>query len=102
MSEPEPLAEVEKEIQKTLMSGHRVWLAGGALVPESGRIPIKLKPAPDPEFGWNTDAYTTAWSQQIGAFFQAHSLSAAVALAPDNGVNRYENIPLWVAEGWKE
>jgi hypothetical protein len=102
MSEPEPLAEIENEIRKTLVSGHRVWLAGGALVPPDGRIPVKLKPAPDPEFGWNTDAYTTAWSQQIGAFFQAHSLSAAVVLAPENQVNSYENIPLWIAEGWRE
>ncbi|MEY2491716.1 MAG: hypothetical protein QOH24_667 [Verrucomicrobiota bacterium] len=102
MSEPEPLADVEEEVRKTLVSGHRVWLAGGALIPPDGRIPVNLKPAPDPEFGWNTDAYTTAWSQQIGTFFQAHSLSAAVVLAPENQVNSYENIPLWVAEGWKE
>jgi hypothetical protein len=102
MSEPEPLADVDEEVRKTLVSGHRVWLAGGALVLPDGRIPVKLKPAPDPEFGWNTDAYTTAWSQQIGAFFQAHSLSAAVMLTPENQVNSYENIPLWVAEGWRE
>ncbi|HEY2101676.1 MAG TPA: hypothetical protein VGH08_00340 [Chthoniobacterales bacterium] len=102
MLEAEPLTDVEEKIQSTLVSGHQVWLVGGALVLENGRIPVKLRPAPDPEFGWNTDAYTTAWSQQIGAFFQTHALSATVVIAPENGVNNYENIPLWVAKGWRE
>jgi hypothetical protein len=79
-----------------------VWLLGGAQ-PTEPTGPMSLKPAPDPFFGWSSQAYTYAWSMQIGDFLQRHVVDGEVVISPPpNGVSINENIPLVIARGWRD
>ncbi len=62
MSQQTPLADLYSRMQSTLERGSRVWLVGGAHVPEPDARSANIGPAPDPQFGWSSDAYLTVWS----------------------------------------
>ena len=97
MIEPDPLADVRAAIQQTLQSGRRVWIVGGAR-PLDPNMP-RLGPAPNPYFGWA--GYMSYWSMEIGSFLSEHT-NGEVVVEPMSDVNDGENVPLLVAEGWKE
>ena len=96
--ELDPLAEVRSAIRQRLLSGHRVWIVGGAQ-PRDENMP-RLGPAPNPYFGWA--GYMNFWSMEIGSFLSAHAGAGEVVLGPDPGVNENENVPLVVAQGWQD
>jgi hypothetical protein len=98
MIENDPLSDVRAAIQETLQSNHRVWIVGGArpLDPDMPR----LGPAPNPYFGWA--GYMSYWSMEIGSFLNEHVVSGEVALEPIPNVNDGENVPLLVANGWRD
>ena len=98
MIEPDPLADVRAAIQQTLKAGHRVWIVGGAR-PLDPNMP-RLGPAPNPYFGWA--GYMSYWSMEIGSFLSEHAGSGQVVIEPMANVNDAENVPLLVADGWKE
>jgi hypothetical protein len=95
------LVDLRSAISQTLQAGNRVWLVGGAQ-PSEEKGPLSLSPAPDPQFGWSGQAYTYAWSNQLGMFLHQHVVDGEVVVGPMNGVNRHENIPLLIARGWRE
>ena len=97
MIESDPLADVRAAIQQTLQSGRRVWIVGGAR-PLDPNMP-RLGPAPNPYFGWA--GYMSYWSMEIGSFLSEHT-NGEVVVEPMSDVNDGENVPLLVAEGWKE
>ena len=101
MEETDPIADVKAAISQTLQSGNRVWLVGGAQ-PTEATGPMSLQPAPDPVFGWSSQAYTYAWSMQIGDFLQRHVIDGEIALSPQKGISINENIPLVIARGWRD
>ena len=101
MQETDPIGDVKLAIIKTLQSGNRVWLLGGAQ-PSEQNGPLTLSPAPDPVFGWSSQAYTYAWSMQIGEFVQKHVVDGEVVLPPEKGVSINENIPLVIGRGWRD
>jgi len=101
MEQTDAISDVKSAISKTLQSGNRVWLLGGAQ-PSEETGPLSLSPAPDPIFGWSSQAYTYAWSMQIGAFVQQHVVDGEVVLSPAKGVSINENIPLVIGRGWRE
>jgi hypothetical protein len=101
MEQSDAISDLKLEIAKTLQAGNRVWLLGGAQPTEQSG-PLSLAPAPDPVFGWSSQAYTYAWSMQIGAFVQQHVIDGEVVLAPAKGVSNNENIPLVIARGWRD
>src|SRR5205823_14033236 len=68
-----PIDDVLEKIQQTLAGGNRVWIVGAIRLPAEGRPPRFLRPAPDPNAGWNNLAYSDAWLEQLGAFVRAHS-----------------------------
>ena len=98
MIEPDPLSDVRSAIQRTLQSGQRVWIVGGAR-PLDPNMP-RLGPAPNPYFGWA--GYMSYWSMEIGSFLNQHAANGRVVIPPMPDVNEGENVPLLVAEGWKE
>jgi hypothetical protein len=63
---------------------------------------MRLSPAPDPVFGWSSQAYTYAWSMQVGAFVQQHVIDGEVVIGPSKGISKNENIPLLIARGWRD
>lgn len=98
MIEADPLSDVRSAIQQTLQSGQRVWIVGGAR-PLDPSMP-QLGPAPNPYFGWA--GYMSYWSMEIGSFLNQHAASGQVVIEPMADVNDGENVPLLMAEGWKE
>jgi hypothetical protein len=98
MVESDPLSDVRAAIQKTLQANHRVWIVGGAR-PLDPDMP-GLGPAPNPYFGWA--GYMSYWSMEIGSFLNEHVVRGEVALEPMPNVNDGENIPLLVANGWRD
>src|SRR5205807_4633670 len=66
--ELDPLADVQSAIRQTLLSGHQVWIVGGAQPPDEN-VP-RLGPAPNPYFGWA--GYMNFWSMELGSFLNAH------------------------------
>ena len=42
------------------------------------------------------------WSMELGSFLTAHVKDGSMALEPAAGVNENENVPLLVAEGWRD
>jgi hypothetical protein len=101
MEEQDALADLKSAIFKTLQSGNRVWLLGGAQPPDESGL-LSLSPAPDPVFGWSSQAYTYAWSMQIGAFVRQHVVHGEVVISPQKNVSINENIPLLIARGWRD
>ncbi len=95
------LVDLRSAISQTLQAGNRVWLVGGAQ-PSEEKGPLSLSAAPDPQFGWSGQAYTYAWSNQLGMFLHQHVADGEVVVGPMNGVNKHENIPLLIARGWRE
>jgi len=56
-----------------------IWqprLALGGAQPSEETGPLSLALAPDPVFGWSSQAYTYAWSMQLGALFSNTSSTA--------------------------
>jgi hypothetical protein len=95
------ITDLRSAISQTLQAGNRVWLVGGAQ-PSEEKGPLSLSPAPDPQFGWSGQAYTYAWSNQLGVFLRQHVVDGEIVVAPINGVNSHENIPLLIARGWRD
>jgi len=101
MEQSDAIDDVRSAVTRTLQSGNRVWLVGGAqLSPEEAAF--VLSPAPDPKFGWDSGMYDYAWSTQLGKFLQQHVIDGEVVLSPMSGVNSNENIPLLIARGWRD
>ncbi|HST31078.1 MAG TPA: hypothetical protein VLK27_09605 [Chthoniobacterales bacterium] len=101
MQTPDALADIRSAISETLQSGNRVWLVGGAQLSQQGE-PMRLAPAPDPQYGWDSGMYDYAWATQLGAFLKQHVIEGEVVLTPMTGVNSNENVPLLIARGWKD
>jgi len=80
MQTKDPIAPVIDRITSTLQSGDRVWFVG------------------DPF----TESSSFDWGVQVNQFLSAHSRVAAVVIDPStNCVNSFENLPVFVATGWK-
>ena len=102
MLNPDVLDPTLESIQKTLASGHRVWLVGDVqFLPPNARPP-KLEPPPHPKYGWNNNVYGQAWSMQVAYFLQTHADRAdSVPVQVDQPISRIEDMPLWVVNGWR-
>jgi hypothetical protein len=98
-----PTEPVQREIVDTLKSGHRVWVAGGLPHSSTGKPPPHLPPAPNSSVGWDHDAYSYIWAWQVGDLLQRHAGKAGrVDLALGAPINEFENLPLWVVQGWRD
>lgn len=98
----DPLQALHAEIQRTLRGGHRVWLVGGLHFPGEGAQPGTLVPAPGLPSGWNEEVYTKGWSMQTGFLVQNSIVRGHLLNVPsDRPVQRLENVPLIVVEGWR-
>ena len=80
METKDPIAPVINRIASTLQSGNRVWFVGNPLA----------------EHSWFNGGV------QVTEFLSAHSQRSAVVVDPStNCVNPFENLPVFVATGWK-
>jgi hypothetical protein len=103
MQQADPNAAVEQTLMDTLQAGHRVWLVGGLPLSQKGKPVPRLPPAPQSQFGWDHDAYSYVWARHAGEVLQARAQKAIrVDLPLQSPVNEFENLPLWVVEGWRK
>jgi hypothetical protein len=102
MTAAAPIAPVVDAMGAALRGGHRVWLVGSLPFLEQGQTPPALRPAPDPTWGWDHDAYADIWGAQAAYFLQtnAHAVGVVPVVA-GQPVNPLEDLPLVVAEGWR-
>jgi hypothetical protein len=76
----DPIAPVADRIVSTLQSGNRVWFVGNPLAERS----------------------SSTLAVQVTQFLSAHSRRGAVVVDPStNCVNPFENLPVFMATGWK-
>lgn len=103
MVQPDPTNGVERQIADTLRAGNRVWIAGGLPIPKKGTRVIDLPPAPNSKFGWDHDVYSYVWALQAAEILQDRADKVARIDVPlESAVNKFENLPLWVVQGWRE
>jgi hypothetical protein len=103
LASPRPINDVLEALGATLGAGHRVWLVGGLHMLKPGYRVLTLPPAPLSHWGWSDVPYSVAWSQQVGAFLQAHALRGGAVNVPAPGpVSDYERLRLLVFDGWRE
>ncbi len=80
MQTKDPIAPVIDRIASTLQSGNRVWFVGNPFA----------------------ERYWFNGGVQVTQFLSAHSRRAAVVVDPStNCVNPFEDLPVFVATGWK-
>jgi hypothetical protein len=94
-----PIQPVLEAIDKTLKSGHRVWVAGQLQIPKAGEVVPSLQPAPDKTWEWQNEAYTSVWSLKVGAYLAACARMEDVPLGPEAPINHFENLSLKRFEG---
>jgi len=102
-NQTEVVAPVNASIRETLMRDGKVYLVGGLHFLKNGEPPQVLPPAPHPKWGWLDGPYYDAWSTQVAAFIQQHAKNARAIKAPaGQPVADYENLQLFVVEGWRD
>jgi hypothetical protein len=102
MLSPHPIDDVFEEVSRTLATGNRVWFVGGIKLPPEGESPGSLAPLSNASVGWDNVAYSDSWLEQLGAFARAHTEHGQTILLPSPAlVNRFENVTLFVVDGWQ-
>ncbi|PYL06691.1 MAG: hypothetical protein DME33_12905 [Verrucomicrobia bacterium] len=102
MISPNPIEDLLEAISHTLASGNRIWFVGELRLPEPGRPPLSLPPAPNKLYGWDDSAYSESWLEHVGTFLRSHTYRARpVALPAVDATSSYEDIPLTMLEGWQ-
>ncbi|WP_139228405.1 hypothetical protein [Planctomicrobium piriforme] len=101
MISPEPLTDLEDDIEETLKSGHRVWVVGTLMpIPPDG--PTVYAPAPNSPVGWNEELYTVSWMEQLAAFMQMHvAMVESVPVPVEGQVSIAEQSTIWSCRGWR-
>jgi hypothetical protein len=97
----DPIAPVIERISSTLQSGNRVWLVGN--LPFTEEPLPEIRPAPNNPWGWFDVPYSFHWGVQVTQFLSSHCQHYAVVIPPStNCVNSLENLPVFMATGWKQ
>jgi hypothetical protein len=99
MAESDPLAPLFAQIESTLKSGGRIWLAGGLPMHSFGPLP-SARPEPGGAAGWRETSFTEPWGMQFRAAVEAHGMRFVLRWPGDPmAVNPFEDMKLWRAEG---
>ena len=104
MKKPRAIAPVLEKVSATLRRGGSVWIVGDTEIPEVATpAPADLPPPPLQWTGWMDTPYNVIWDAQIAHFIRdhAHRFEPA-ATGLQQPVSDLENLPLRVAEGWRD
>jgi hypothetical protein len=98
-----PLQPIFAQAERTMKSGHRVWVVGGAPPLHPGRPPPVLPHVGNGNNGWRgSEAFYTVWAMQVMYFLQQHLTRAQSVTFPDTGpVGPFEDFGVTVFDGWK-
>lgn len=99
------IAPVFSQIERTLQSGHRVWILSipnwMGVPPAHGlKPPASLPPAPLKDSGWADWPYAHVWAAQVACFIKDRS--AKFVQLQDLSHDRFitEDMILFMADGW--
>lgn len=102
IAKPDPVPELVARAQNVLQSGHRIFLVG-KLGPAPATEPESLPPAPQSQFGWNMEAYTTQWKSELTYWFEHHALHGTnIPLDEKQLVNPLEQLGLFEVSGLRD
>ena len=99
-----PIDDIMEDVQRTLLSGNRVWVVGGLNLPPPEEGPMLLPPAPASRFKWDNRAYTASWWQQVSVFVVLHAVSVEAipaAMSGSSAINELENTSVTMVQGWQ-
>jgi hypothetical protein len=101
---PKAIEPVLQQAEKTLRSGHRIWIVGEISEPKPN-APDPGDPPPAPGIlGWSDHPYTEAWGAEFGYFINQHIINTAQIVDHSTNavpINPMEKMALVVASGWK-
>jgi hypothetical protein len=92
-------------VERTLASGHRVWLFGGLPGRQSGETEAPgLPPAPPPngQARWQAEVYSRVCGRQTAEFLLKHAQQIQLIKMPlDHCLIGFEVAPVYEVAGWK-
>ena len=92
-------------MEKTLRTGHRVFLADALPFPAADApLPTLRPPHKDQSGAWHGDPYYAVWNAYAGRFLRAHATHAGrieVPLPPGIKVQKFEELDPGVVAGWQ-
>ena len=103
MDRTKPVDSVLRRIDRTLQTGHDVYVVG--LVPTNKELvaPLDLPPTSENSFGRNLWPYVRRWSSQVAFTAQTHSTRVAVIPVPSQQpISTAETVRAMVVSGWKD
>jgi hypothetical protein len=97
-----PIEPVLERIDRTLKSGHNVFVVGFAPPRHPSSPPPDLPPAPNKPSGWILWPYMGSWTSQVAYTAQAHASHGMIISAPcQQPVSAVENVHALVVSGWR-
>ena len=94
-----------ERMERTLASGHRVWLVGSLPEPIPGEAEVPSLPPPTgsnaPSVWFDAD-YTHIWGRQLADFLSKHAQQSwSVEVFPEHCLIGLEVVPASAVAGWK-
>ena len=91
------LLPLMREMERTLRSGHRVWVVGDLRAPQDGQAPV-------PPSSLKIADCTSYWDRAAGLFLQQHVTSGTTPFdaTPTGPVMYLECLPVRQYSGWRE
>lgn len=101
----EPHQPVLARMGEVLRSGHRVFFAGSLPFDQAHLPPPTVPPMyRDPNGGWHGAPFNAVWQLHAAHFLRTHAAGAVQIQVPVPGgvqVQKFENLYLGLAEGWR-
>ena len=100
----EPMQPVFARLEKTLRSGHRVFLAGKSPPAVDYSVPDLPPLYRNADGTWHNGPYLRTWQLQAGEFLRAHASrerQIEIPIPNQAPVQKFENLDLLVVEGWQ-
>jgi hypothetical protein len=101
MSADKPIEGALVAMERSLQSGHRVWVVGGLPFPDDVKAP-RAFPPPHDRVRWSEGDYSYAWGSQAASLLKKNALEGEVLPSErPYPVNQFECIDLLRFRGWR-
>lgn len=100
----QPVEPILDRMERTLASGHRVWLVGSLPEPKPGETEVPNLPPPaasNAPDAWFDADYTYIWGRQLGDFLTKHAQQSwSLDVFPKHCLIGLEVVPAFAGAGW--
>jgi hypothetical protein len=102
LTERDPVPDLVSRAEDVLKAGHKIFLVG-RLGPPPTTEPEEFPPAPQSQFGWNMEAYTSQWKAELTYWIEHHALHGTnLPVDARTSVNPLEQLGLFEISGLRE